>query len=745
MNPGDKKQNPSGQDVNHPGSDGLGNDRIPKKKGNDSFNNISVSSISRGYQNVDRAGGLHDNHLVFGSSFPNPNGNALNRNQQNIPFSKPFQSSLGPARPLLDKRLGRNWIQKSHSKNRPKHVSNLSSKHVKKGFNKKRRTDGVSGFIHQYAQFKEENPFSNVTPDEFSELIKRQQELKALEAAKASNKKAKKDPWLKKHVWSSKIFPEQEPRIYFCKSLRLLFMRRLIIDVHSSVMIPDDMRNTWKTHAIELHESLDENLKSFSNPNEFEHRYEEDFELTAMGKFNFPMSKYFEHIDPDKDMLLASLRDYIRCRREGIPVVKLEKPLYMKYTKYLWCTDVLRDTAQKVDFDDNLLKQRMQYILCDSIVYQELSVDYRISWLNHVEWLVSWVKSYHSSNDFWPREVRKKDEENRPTYASIKKHLIKQGFPFIQFVECHEEGFDIILHLVDSVYCCEHGIEVEKLWKFEFPNGFDYLLAKSNDRKRMSMDVNHPLDNVSNENRMSMDVNHPLDDVSNEKVETDISTEEQKELGFLAKFPKPKSVQTIVCDRLNTMKSLYHEIVGEEFCNRYAKVSKHHYLYEDHFHKDVLKDLITRFEYAMQTEYKVIYKKVKKSEIENDSLIKDTREGTQIISNLHKNIGFNLGFLEILVHNEKDSSNLLLGDNDDHCCFCPLNSSVASKNDTLEDKDKFYCPSPCQNTEIYSRSGLIDHLHEHAYQHADVNHYAAYYYLKHVCRVMEYKDGKKNP
>jgi len=83
--------------------------------------------------------------------------------------------------------------------------------------------------------------------------------------------------------------------------------------------------------------------------------------------------------------------------------------------------------------------------------------------------------------------------------------------------------------LVDSVYCCEHGIEVEKVWKFEFPNGVDYLLAASNERKHKSMNVAHP-----------------LFDASNEKVETEISTEEQKELlHFWQNLTIPKQFQVL--------------------------------------------------------------------------------------------------------------------------------------------------------------------------------------------------------
>jgi len=191
------------------------------------------------------------------------------------------------------------------------------------------------------------------------------------------------------------------------------------------------------------------------------------------------------------------------------------------------------------------------------------------------------------------------------------------------------------------------------------------------------------------------------------------------------------------------MKTLYHELVGDEFCNRHAKVSKDHYLYEDNLHKQMLKDTISWFQFAMKTKYLVIYKIVKFSQLEKDSRIKSTNEGTKIISNLHKNILFNLGFLEILFHNEKETANLLLSENDDHCCFCPLDSSVLSNNDTLAEKDKYYCPSPCQCTSILSRSGLIEHLHEQAYQHADINHYTAYFFVKEVCRLMEYYENSK--
>jgi len=102
MNPEDNNKSQWSQDINNPGLMVEESGSIPKRKGNTSSNNTSVSSISRGYQNVDRMGGLQDNHLVFGSVIPNPNANALNRNQS-IPFSNPFRSSKGPERPLLEK------------------------------------------------------------------------------------------------------------------------------------------------------------------------------------------------------------------------------------------------------------------------------------------------------------------------------------------------------------------------------------------------------------------------------------------------------------------------------------------------------------------------------------------------------------------------------------------------------------------------------------------------------------------
>jgi len=90
MNPEDNKKNPWDQDVNNPGSDGKESDSIPKRTGNDSSKKPSVSSpISRGYQNVDSAGGLHNNHLVFGTSIPKQNTISLNRNQ-NILFQIPL-------------------------------------------------------------------------------------------------------------------------------------------------------------------------------------------------------------------------------------------------------------------------------------------------------------------------------------------------------------------------------------------------------------------------------------------------------------------------------------------------------------------------------------------------------------------------------------------------------------------------------------------------------------------------------
>jgi len=171
---------------------------------------------------------------------------------------------------------------------------------------------------------------------------------------------------------------------------------------------------------------MDENSLRFKNPNESQHCFEEEFELANLENMNFPLRNYFDWFDPDKDRLLASLRDYIRCRREGIPVLKLEKPLYLKH-KYLWCTKNLRDTHNRIHFDDNLMKKIVQYILCDSIMYQELSVDYWISWLVHVDWLVAWIKSYNASSVFCPREVRQDKKIELPIPLS-KNSLLDKDF-----------------------------------------------------------------------------------------------------------------------------------------------------------------------------------------------------------------------------------------------------------------------------------------------------------------------------
>jgi len=55
------------------------------------------------------------------------------------------------------------------------------------------------------------------------------------------------------------LLPHNEPRIFFNKQIRQIYMRKAVIDLKNEVL-PEVLRNKWHSHANKLHESIDNYL-----------------------------------------------------------------------------------------------------------------------------------------------------------------------------------------------------------------------------------------------------------------------------------------------------------------------------------------------------------------------------------------------------------------------------------------------------------------------------------------------------
>ena len=68
---------------------------------------------------------------------------------------------------------------------------------------------------------------------------------------------------------------------------------------------------------------------------------------------------------------------------EGIPVVKIPENLYEKHTKWLWYPGIIKDAIVSV-FTEDIQIKRMEYIVIDHIVYNNISEEVRNYWRQHV-------------------------------------------------------------------------------------------------------------------------------------------------------------------------------------------------------------------------------------------------------------------------------------------------------------------------------------------------------------------------
>ena len=135
-----------------------------------------------------------------------------------------------------------------------------------------------------------------------------------------------------------------------------------------------------------------------------------------------------------------------------------------------------------------------------------------------------------------------------------------------------------------------NGIEIEKLWNFEFPECLknDYLKKKKsfpepnhdNDVVMENVEVHSPstfrfaphLEKISSKSTDNDDEKAILDSFKETNVDSIINTS--------------SSFSQKIAERIKIMRLLYKDMTHIYYCEEYVKVAKKHYVYEKNLHNN---------------------------------------------------------------------------------------------------------------------------------------------------------------
>ena len=626
-----------------------------------------------------------------------------------------------------------------------------------------------------------------MSPEEFQEFVEKQKketsepiDLTLTSHPRFPNPVAKKKYYMNgRYAWKNFALGEFEPRIFFNHALRKIYIRKCVMNCikHNGAMSAT-VKEQWVKQSEELSEAIDTYCDSDEKVNELS----VDVKM-IQDTFKFPVTKYMKWFNVDMDNFIKYVQDYIRCRRDGIEVLKLELNLYLKHTKYLWSPVKLIGSKKRIDFTETEQKKRMAYILTNHIVFVHKDYMFRKKWLN---WRKDMIEFCHKFLAYdWPIEER---ETSRPRYLTLEERLVhRTRFPISYFRNIDDE-FDIILHLCDFVYCLHFGIEVEKTYAFEFyPNEKDYIhkeqtrRKKQLEKKQQSVEEPGKKESSTHEKKQSESEVSPMeendsDDASEEETgdETSKSSEvqvkktvkassinldtpvfddntklhivsskgmstdvESEDIMLNEKEKKDKAIRV----NINLFRNIYRQFKGsDELHERYARIVKAEYEFEERFLSRLRRQAIEDYEGYMEMFYEDNLSRIpnlSNYKVSNDKLEALTHEGVSLMEHLHLHRGYNIGFLEDSVGSEYDTKTNPKYDT--RCCCCPLaNKSVRNSLNISEDGMAFgnYVSLECCNDNAWmARDTLIGHLCCAGYGEGCHMHLAALYYIKHVCLI----------
>jgi len=506
------------------------------------------------------------------------------------------------------------------------------------------------------------------------------------------------------------IVGRHEPRIFFNKEMRQIFMRHYLIDHNCDHNIRRDIREKWKLISFEMHEMIDEYLSS--KPNEMSYHFEDDFresDLTGQdGFFNktYPYVDHMREVGQPLDTLVSCIKDYVRCRRDGMPVIKVPMNLYERVTKHLWSSDQIVDTKKRITFTDNMKLQRMFYILSEHLVYVDLTPQHRQSWTSYSDMMIEFCHQYF--HEHWT------DKKYRPDADSVLYQVQQMNqFPLHDF--CAQYELSLSKHLVDFIFCLHYGIEVEKTWDSE-------IRIMELDSQTM-MEVDHHNVNVQ-ENMNNDNNNYQVTNYSSNNYEEE-------------------SQSSNACKMLNDSCSVDQKMVrmffshkNSEYCDLFDTIAVSHNIFKT-------SDRFTKLVSMAWNDYDTYVSSETSFKNEKDTKRIIREHGKMVIESLHKFVGFDLGF-----HAERNFETISV---ETKACCCPFRaSSKELAKQYCAETECVFCDQTCDNEDFMTRHELLDHLIDHAFSSSQsLDHLAAFFYVKnvsipHIDEYKEYIEDRKN-
>jgi len=93
--------------------------------------------------------------------------------------------------------------------------------------------------------------------------------------------------------------------------------------------------------------------------------------------------------------------------------------------------------------DPGMKQERMDFIICDNIVYIEQDPEFQNNWKKWSEWTITFCIEYHDRH--WPECLRANPPHAKET---LRDKFLKTIFPYHAFMEVKErKDMDVFQHL----------------------------------------------------------------------------------------------------------------------------------------------------------------------------------------------------------------------------------------------------------------------------------------------------------
>ena len=573
-----------------------------------------------------------------------------------------------------------------------------------------------------------------------------------------------------KYAWKNFVLSSFEPRIFFNKTLRKIYMKKTVLNCVKEKFYSQSVKEQWIEKSVLLQQAVDAEWESEGNLDE----HSVDLQMLT-DDFQFPVANYMKWFEVDMDEFVGCVQDYIRCRREGIPVLKLELNLYQKHAKYLWSPVNLTNSKERVKFTKEMQQKRMSFILSDHIVYVKEDTMFRQKWLKWRNPLLKFCLNFLAYD--WPEESR---DTNRPNYLKVKGRLLQHtGFPLSLF-HIVDDQFDIIEHLVDFIFCLHFGIEIEKTWSHEFRGKPEYLEASKRKDSKRGVGESNSSTRVDSERRVEesnsstrvdsksvedtqvnktskssthkKDYNNDeygidLDDkllsqdvrlnmICGKGMSSDIVSEDIIEKEDLSK-------KDLILQQLNIYRNIYCQLdPNNQLTQRYARIVNAQYEFEEKYLSRLRKSAMEEYKTYMDCFFVDILARNpgKSANISKAKLKAMLDEGIKLMLHLHLHRGYNLGLLEDAIQNDDEDKTKGSSRYEERCCFCPLHSTAVKNSLRIPDNrfltfGNYVSIDCCHDNKAMSRETLIGHLCLCGFGNGCHMHLAALIYTKHICLI----------